>query len=534
MKQTQDSASTTLSTSRLRSGLLAVVALSVLLLSTLLLFQRHWSHGAFVTRCDSFIYLRTALSLAHGEGFTMLRYQPSSDMLLRFPSTHYPPMLSLAYAAAYAAGLAPSLVPSVIALLSWPFLLVGIGVLTYRLGGSPFVALLAATLAAFLYAFRFVFLLAMSEVLFLPLLVWLMVVLVDLPARSSGKLPRLLVAVVLLALLILTRYVGVVVLGAVGLWWGWSHLSQRNDYWIGWMVGGGVALASAALPFLLWLLINRTHTAQPLSTHLILQGTWRDAIIGLLLYSSHLVFPAGPVSHLIDDAGLPGLAFYLSLFLFGVGVCWHYRPRRPLLTPHRSPVLIFVLLYVALYTVAEPFFEFQSIDLRDMTSIMCVLLPFVFATMEHAPTRLSYPLLIAYVVINSVLSGPITITDKIPRTADLETFHAPLLQSFQAQNNDNATDETVIITNEPLLFAQCPDITAEDMREPCHHARSHNIVAWLEEGQCHSQYATYIVIVDSGYLAPRANTFREQVEQRCPDLPRHQFPQSTVYTLSPP
>lgn len=517
-----------------------LVAVAAIVISTWMLLHALREPGAYITRCDSDIYMRTAINLVEGQGLTMPRYQSSSDTLANFPSTHYPPLLSTVYAALLAVGVAPVHVPTVVSLLAWVLLLPAMGVLAVRLGASHVVAALVVMLAAFMYGFRFMFEQAMSEVIFLPLLVWLMVVLVDVPALERGKIPRLLIAVVLLALLILTRYVGVVVLGATGLWWIWWHIQQRQFRML---VGGGVLLSTSIIPFVLWLTTNATQTTQPLSSHFVPHGTFSEGLLAFLRQSVHIILPAGRTVRFLEVMGGPGLLIYLLFFLSGIFLCWHYNPKRDILKPHRTPLALFLLCYIALYTVLQPFFEFDPMTLRFMTVVLCLLLPWLFALMERVPQHWAYPWLTAYVLVNTLLtSGPIPIEDNIPRAGELAQHHPALLAWLQSlpaaegnggENGANGAD-VVVVTNEPLLFAPYPRITAEDMRTPCYQARVHAIAPWLKEGQCTSRYPAAVVIFDWDYTAEQADSLQERVEARCPDLSKQQFPHSIAYPLSPP
>ncbi|NJL33256.1 MAG: hypothetical protein HC893_04600, partial [Chloroflexaceae bacterium] len=51
---------------------------------------------------------------------------------------------------------------------------------------------------------------------------------------------------------------------------------------------------------------------------------------------------------------------------------------------------------------------------------------------------------------------------------------------------------------------------------------------WLEVGQCTSEHAVYLVLMD--WIAP-ANVLAQQVEAQCPDLPRTDLAGGMVYQL---
>ncbi len=168
---------------------ITVFALSVstaaILITTYLLSLSLVPHGPKTVLNDSIIYMRTAFHLWRGEGFTMVRYEPVADTVLRFPLIHYPPLVSMLYALGLSSGLSLATVPSVITLICWVLFLAGIGVLAARLGRTPMAGAAAVLVASLTYAFWMAFQQVMSEPVFLPLLVWLMVVLMDLPVTSK-------------------------------------------------------------------------------------------------------------------------------------------------------------------------------------------------------------------------------------------------------------------------------------------------------------------------------------------------------------
>jgi hypothetical protein len=167
--------------------------------------------------------------MLHGYGVSWQTIDVETGTLFAVQLTHYPPLLSIVYATMMWPGVPYGLTPALLTLVGWVLLLSGIGVLTYRLSGAPVAAALAVSLSAMTHAYLTTFVQVMSEPLFLPLLVWLMVILTDLPERSGRLLyVRLGAMTLLLALLPLTRYVGLLAVASVLLWWVWLRLHQHQ------------------------------------------------------------------------------------------------------------------------------------------------------------------------------------------------------------------------------------------------------------------------------------------------------------------
>jgi hypothetical protein len=520
-----------------------------------------WKRGTSVSP-DAVTYLQTAVNFFLGRGLTMPVYHPATDIITSAPTTHYPPLLPFIYGLEMFVGIPSSQAPVIVSLVGWVALLSGMGVLTYRLSKSPLVAALVVALAAFYPDFWLIFSHTLSEVVFLPLLVWLHVILVDLPTRPTGKLPRLAGAAVVLALLILTRHVGVVVLAGVLLWWGWWHLAHRQ---VRWLVGGGAILASAVLPYALWVVANAGQTSSVAGVHFrYSDDTFIDGVAGIVESSIQALVPLTPFRGYLHHLGLATTLLltvpYLGIFGAAGVVLWRHRPTRiPLLTPHRSPLLLVLCLYFALYLVMQPFLSFTPLDNRDMTTITCLFIPWVAGALAHLlPARWDSALIGGYVALNVAITLLLPVSlrgipawwtmspERAPehlyaqpwpfsdmfgflgwfesgpyKTNDLVNHHPDLTTWLLALSPD-----PVIVMNEPARrsFASYPGMTIGGLQE------------WLDTGSCASQYPTVIVIFDEDAVyypddEPPPAKLHRAVQQKCPDLPKQVFEHSTVYQL---
>lgn len=355
---------------------LAALAICV---STMLLYLIVWEHGAILA-ADSISYLGGAIGLFHGEGISFGLLEDSGNTIVINYMTHYPPLLSVIYALLLWLGVPYIYVPAVLTLICWVILLLGIGTLAYRLYPSPRIAALVVVLAAFTHAYLWIFQQAMSEVLFLPLLVWLMVVLTGLHEREQHQRVYLAGAVVLLALVLLTRYVGVFVLAAVVLWWCWVRAYQRR-----WrlLLLELCALSLSALPLAAWLLRNRYVKGWIVNNHFSRgPNTFLEGVMAVIEQTSQVLVPAvRPLAALGLDWGVlsPAIPFvHLPVLLLLGFLFWRFRPHSPqLLSPPRSPVLVFLAIYIGLYTFLQPFMAFAPMDERDMTSLLCLAQPWL-------------------------------------------------------------------------------------------------------------------------------------------------------------
>lgn len=537
------------------------VVLLVIAVSTFFLYLLVWNHGSRLSS-DAIVYLRTAQGIAQGEGFGRHMYVPASDASEFVPTTHYPPLLSMLYAAGALPGLNWYAVPPMLSLICWVALLSGMGLLAYRLSRSAFMSALVVLLAAMTPNFWVIFQHAWSEVVFLPLLVWLMVVLVDLPGREQGRRWRLILAALLLALLMLTRYVGVFVLGAALLWWAWWHWRNLPK-----LFGGGLILAASALPLAVWLLRNRlvaqdalgTHFEE--STHSFVDGMWAMGAEGVsaLLPTFNVL---RPLDH-PDEQMLVALLIVCLLVAAGV-VGWHcFRSRQAgLPAPHRTPLVLFLAMYIALYTLVQPFLLFWPMDLRDMATILCLSLPLLGVVLAALPTRgWSYSLIGAWVLVNVWLAfgSPIihgtptwfsfmppriaditqsqrqTVTyggslvsfmnTNPPRTRTLVNNHADMLNWLRSLDSP-----VVVFTNEsrPMMFAGYPfSVTPSRDWVVLHQPPDVTAIP------CDSQYPAALVVFRWYHLAASAQEMQDRIEQKCPGIYRRDFEASVVYLLQP-
>ncbi len=542
-----------------------VIGLTFIALFGYVLFAAIWQDStAMINSVDSFIYLRTGMHLTWGDGLGIPHYYPDTDSRQFVPTTHYPPLTSLTYSIlVFLFHLPPDMLPVIVSLVGWIALLAGIGVFTYQLGKSPLIAAMTIILPATSYGIWFAFLHAMSEPIFLPLLVWLMVLTYNLPQRQQGQRIHLVGVSLVLMLLMLTRYSGVVALAAVMLWWAW-HWWYTPNRKLSRLIGDSAILAASALPLVGFIGYHKLQATAALGGHVSQSTTtfW-DGIWAFVIHSGQILLPNSTL--VIVHMGWYGWLVYLPLLIVFGWLVWYVARKTPSwLKPHPTPALLFLVGYVSLYTIVQPFFSFEPINWRDMTSILCLTIPLMYGAIGYLPGRWSYMLLVAYIGLNSgfsIASGMVThpksptylhnqqavsrpITEQqeqevvesssiqeqpretLPQSGNFADQNTALVQWVQTQS-----EEQIIITNTPELLAMYARGTIEHITAPYSFNTTHKPAAWLDVGACNSQYPVSIVLFQWDKYAMEAQTIQQTVERKCPGLPKRQFEHSVVYTL---
>ncbi len=537
-----------------------IIGLILLILFGYVFATALWQQGIKMIPFDSFTYLRTGLHLAWGDGLGIFRYYARTDRVQFIQTNHYPPLTSLFYGSiAQLGNLPPSMLPATVSLVGWVALLAGIGVLTFQLGKAPLLTALTIILTATSYHLWFIFLHAMSEPLFLPLLVWLMVLSYNLPQREHRCGWRFIGVVLLLMLMMLTRYVGVIVLAAVMLWWAW-HWWYTPNRKLTRLIGESTILAASALPIATFMIYFKLQATQDVGVHFIpSRYTFIDGVWEMLLQGSTVFLPNFQVTAITEWIGWYGWIAYGILVLLLVGLLWYVVGTGKVPSwhkPHPSPILLFLLGYVALYTIVQPFLSFYPIDWRDMTTILCLTIPLISGAIAYLPVRWSYVVLSAYIALNVLMA---VVQQQIPQptpyapqekqasvTSPKEHQHyeqRPVSKRDSALYSTLADQEDlvawvqaqprnhVLLTNDPAFLALHTSSVIEDIANPYFFNTTEPPTAWLDAGSCSSQYPVSIVLFPTDKYARDVEAMKQTIERKCPGLPKRQFDNSVVYTL---
>lgn len=537
--------------------------LLIILLSTGLLYLIVGQHGALIGTDDS-SYLGGAINIAQGNGFAQSNYDVDEQSIVLRPITHYPPLFSLSYAALLTLGVPLVLAPSLLALACWVALLSGIGLLTYRLSHSAVLAVLAIALAAVTHAYLTNFTRVFSEVLYVPLLVWSMVVLVDLHELERGILPRLALAALLLAGVMLTRYVGIIAWGSTMLWWGWCRWQQQQPRRL---LYEWPLLGAAVVPLGLFLLRNQMVTTQAVGSHFSESDSgFVEGVLRVLDQGFQLLLPALPAPSEWFVTGIPKLillvvsSLFLGVLLLQARMRSTTRQQLNHWQPPRSPMLLIIGFYVALYTLVQPFMSFTPIDDRDMMTLLCLGQPLLLTAIgqlfqQHARRVASVfvganlLLVLVPVLLVGIPGGLLRLNP--PQIADLShnMDEAPyyyqrgiplwmLVLPFRMTSLERYHPEVAAYVREHDM--QIVTVT-NSLRASLYPDSQHqppprlflSVEHWLAEGTCTPPVDTIVVVFDWNSNLFDAEQTLASIEQKCPQVTPMVMENSTIYELSP-
>jgi len=536
--------------------------LLVIFLLTSALYLLVWDYGV-ENSWKSRHYPEAGFNFYQGLGWFIAKYEVSTDEIIFRPLTYYPPVVPAIYGGLMFLGLPAVQIPTLVVLLTWPLFLFGLALLTYRLSRSRSMAIWIMILAGVTWPYLTVYTRTGSEATFLTLLVFLSLILVDLPHKENRPLFWLFMATILIALLMLTRYVGIFFYAATGLWWmGWRIKQKRVRL----LVGELAILVLAAVPFLAWVGRNFSLTGHPFGTkHLGSHPgyTFTDTLTELLQHSSWIFLPAvrpGPVWRAL---GWPALLACVGIGAAGAYLIWRYRPKpwiRMLLL--HSPLAIFVGVYFGIFIFVQPFIYINPMSARYMTVALCLVQPWFLILLARSPARWSNAFMVGYVALNLTLvialstargvphwikvappdfddlanhhqeawdylnSGmPAWLLHRPPRLNDLSNHHREVAAFL-----DSLAPEAAIVSNAPDLFLYRP---VAALGTPVSH--------WLAEGKCVSRHEVVVIvfdwdrwsegIIDNTYQAKelKPEQLAYEIEQKCPEATKQVFTYAVVY-----
>lgn len=560
----------------MKHWLAVTIAGVIIILSTVLQGARLWTHGLRVS-ADSLQYLSMAHNLYQHNTLTYRYYNPPLDEVVTILVAHYPPLTAIMFSLPLWVGVPLEMAPTVVALVVWPLFLVGLAWATYQLSDAPHLMVYAVVIGAISSSFLIVSSHALSELIFVPLLVWILVIFANLPQQTEGFRGRLVLGITLLCLLMLTRYVGMFFYGGVVLWWTAWRIQQRRIHQLPreWLLFG-----IAGLVFLVYLIRNMRvsggifggyHLTETISTFL-------DGVRGVAAEIAASIFPPlrSVVYWLFDGlATMPaGVGYAFVGVMFGaVGyLLWRYRVSLFFNIPvWQSPIVVLLTIYLGLYIAVQPFALFTPMDTRDYATAFCLIVPWALAALTTIPQRWQHTILVSYVGLNVaaltlapwVTFNPLTVRAPAesagvyfntlhlpnlvphfpPRTRDLLRHHPDVVAFLQALESDQPA---VISSAEPFLAAH-PELATPAGAAPT----GGTLVYWVENGACHASVEAVIVVFDwvrwdinrwSGVLeepgweellggvAARGGPV-ELIEAKCPHLEKTVLTHSIIYQL---
>lgn len=551
---------------------LLVTAL-IIVISTGIRWATVWDYGLRLTP-DSVVFISTVQNFYQGDGLVYSYYRPTSDGIVLQPVTHWPPLIFIVYSIPLWLGASLSTAPIIVSLVLWGVFLAGLGWLTYRLCNSMLMMVCAMLIATIAIPFVYVFQFTSTEIVFLPLLVLATAAFTNLPQQKEGLSWQLLFCVVLLSLLLMTRYTGMFLYAGVVLWWTLWRIYQRRMLVLGYELP---LFGLGTLPFIIFLIRNIMVSGNLFGGgHLnSSSATFIDGVTKVAESSLFVVVP--PLGYLHTKTGfalgirslVPSWTPYVEVIFwiavigaFGAFIyviLWPYKTQIfEKALNFQSPIPMLLAIYLSLYTLIQPLVTFTPMDNRDAATALCLALPWLFAVLAALPVPRQYFVVAGYVGLNIIALGiflvlrvttpqlqeadpnfpsvyfntfgwPNQLGHPPPRTLDLPGYHTDLIAHLQT------TEPKAIITNAPFLLVAYPNLGTLGHRT--------SLSAWLEDGRCSSQLDVVIVLFDwyrwqaeawpdEPHYDGQSGNPVELIEQKCPGIEKISVGHSIVYQLA--
>lgn len=375
---------------------------------------------------DSMVYIGGSVNLYTGRGYCidrnfrddfngkfhftrpLNRKSPLDSIPIR-PINNFPPLTSICYSLFMLAGFSTYYAPAVLAIICWIFFLVGTAFLTQKLCSNRSVTFYAVVTAAITGSYFHFYHYAVSEVLFLPVMLWSMLFLIDyhdtVPRQDrfpSNK--NLFIATLLLSLLPVIRYSGFLVCISVTVWCLVNRIAQKEFKRLLFELS---VLSIYYIPFAFWLIRNAAVTNRMLGYHWHFNSfTFTQGILGIVLESIRVYLPSLAPERVIPALYAKfGLLFFLAPFvtmivLLGIALkrnASHYR------LPSKSPIPFFLILYLVFYTAGQKLFYFTVMDARYAMTALCLFHPWLFGSFINWEKRTHRFLLLSFVMSNIML-----------------------------------------------------------------------------------------------------------------------------------
>lgn len=352
----------------------AIFYSSLILLSLLGMFAlwRSTPYGLGLVN-DSAFYIEGAENLLQGNGY--VRTSGGGEIK---PITHFPPLFSLLLAGVSLTGLALLDAARLLIILLFGVAILLAGLSVFQLSRSLLFALLGAFLLATSDVFLGVYSMALSEALFLPLLLGAFLALVR--GLERPGLGWLVGAGLLLSLATLTRYAGaslyltailtVVLVGRFGQGHGWKAIGRQ----LGALLAGGIPL------LLVWGLVSSLAAgAESVGNRLV---NWHPPVLSMLFEAAKNLLTWLAPDDLLQRAPIFGRLLSLASLLLLPGLLgwlvWRRWPRRT--SASSTPALAWalalqVLVYLGFLVLSLTLFDASTpLDARILSPTYLLLL----------------------------------------------------------------------------------------------------------------------------------------------------------------
>lgn len=526
------------------SGRQWCILICLLMVAVIIISVTISKQGAILST-DSGIYLNAAKSLRVNGTFQRTVYNPDRRVVEHTVYAHYPPLVPAIWGGFMALGLGPGTAVIVSNSVTWFFFLIFVFLLTYVLTLCGWASLMATALASVTTSFFYAYLHALSETIFLPLLLSCIVATVIYP-RTTSSIPvkHLVLLCISLALTSMTRYSSICLFVAIFVWFSWLRLPTRQFRLFFWEM---IGLALSAMPMIVWMTRNLWLSGSSIGGHgfegfawsnflSAIAGVFTSMIGGILpplfdwdfLIQARNLFSSSIVVLVVLTVITTALLLLLRHTRFTLEAVHRYVKTFPK-APY-APLILFVMSYLALYIFMEPFMSFWPMDRRDFTSVLVLAQPICVLVLVRMAQR--WPQYkrwlqsgLAIYVILFLLSIPIqwdVFSTRGMRTHTLEKVYSETWK-YLCQNME--TDDVLIVDAEDIGDASYLGFAAT-FYQPIG-----SLTKWLNSpSKCQPpQSGRAWIVLLNGLNEPNN---RKLLEQVCPDLVQHKLSDGIIYEIS--
>jgi len=540
----------------MKRALNLTVVVLLIISSTALLTATIGKSGVRLTG-DTKGYLGSAMSLAIGEGFVTQGYSPGDDTIAFTHLSHYPPLLSSFYSLFIILGVDPAVTLTVVSVFGWVMLLITTAIYAFTNTKSYSALILTILLTSITYPYLWHYGSNISEVLFLPFLV-LTIILATVYRQTNGqRLWYLVLLSIVLALTMLTRYVGVLLYTAILLWWLWWRIHERNVWNKCWEA---FIITISAIPLSIWVFYNwfLSISQKPFSDHFTRSSfSFLDGVVGALYQIPFFLLPAirfGELKYFFGEAHLSIYVVAAGLFFL---ILWRYfADHKPRFVPPESPALLFCFIYVSFYIFVQPIMSFWPLDSRDVMPVLVLVLPLVIFMAFRVKSRQGPLFAKGYVGLNvlmlalcifagggitnfvEVSYGTVVVEDLAGDYQKLTSLRRSALPRWILRHPPRASH--LVVYHQDLYdwlrvyknpYVVLGDHFYKDMFIPYGIGPLGDIRQWLGEGTCASKQDLILVIFHWGDQLEQARSQEETIKTRCSKVQRIEFSFSVVYVL---
>lgn len=514
-----------------RAALWSWVIVSVLIAVGLAVMARQIGEtGVWISWKDARWYFRSGVSLAEDLGYTVPIYRIAEDALEWIPLTHYPPLVSTFYALGIRLGIAPETVPGIVNLIAWGLFITGVALLSARVAQRASAAAWGVTLALLTWPYWSPFQAALSDPIFYSILVWFAYFLTD--SKDRNRVWWWACTLILLTLLLLTRYVAIYIYAGIFLWWTvvrWREVAFRR------LVGEWFLWGLPALPLGAWLIRNWF-----LSGYLFGPGHSTDrplpfveAQFWVFVQSVWIIFPSVWPMDTVRMLGLaPIIGAGVALIVIALLVLCKYRNWLWLWHPLHTPLPALILAYISVFTIFS-FTLSYAMTQRYMAVTLALLQPLILGSLILTWQKKPWVLPSGYLLLHAVLLLAVTGAGLTPpwmgngpaRTLDRSRYFPDVDVGLAAMSH-----ETAVISNAPDFFIDRPIVAGD-----------YPLQEWFQMGTCQTRHPVLLVVVNwdrwstpavekPGFLPPDA--LNNAIQTKCPNLEPLQMQRATLYHLA--